>query len=141
MAGGLEVFGVLEVVVASEEEEGVEGVEAALLGTVGSDGGAREGILGAEPELVVGLDHPVQLPSDRVLPKHREGVHLPVNWTPIEGHSRKGLCEGLPLSTDRRKKRKSGLWMSDLRILDPIRSCQLFGKAGGMLGCGCWMNP
>ena len=75
-ARGLDEVGVLEVVVLRQEDGGGERVGAAgLLGCEGGGGGGREGVVGAEVDLVAGEDDLVQLVAGGVVAEHGEGIH------------------------------------------------------------------
>lgn len=60
----LKVLGVLDMVILYVIDEGFDSVKIALLGPVSCLGGAREGIIGGETELVVDSDDFIELASD-----------------------------------------------------------------------------
>ena len=75
-ARGLDEVGVLEVVVLREEDGGGERVGAVgLLGGEGGGGVGREGVVGAEEDVVAGEDDLVQLVAGGVVAEHGEGIH------------------------------------------------------------------
>ena len=75
-ARGLDEVGVLEVVVLREEDGGGERVGAVgLLGGEGGGGVGREGVVGAEEDVVAGEDDLVQLIAGGVVAEHGEGIH------------------------------------------------------------------
>lgn len=74
-AGVLEVVGVLGVVVLDVVDKGFESVEVALLGAEGGRGGAREGVVGTEPELVVDSGDLLEVAADGEVAQGRERVH------------------------------------------------------------------
>lgn len=73
--GAKEIVGVFEVVVSNEEEEGLEGVEVALLGAVGSLGGVGEGVVGTEPEFITDVEDLVEVAMRGEVAECGERVH------------------------------------------------------------------
>jgi hypothetical protein len=75
LSSGLEVVGVLQLVVAQEEKKRVQCVVAAVPGAESGGGTAEEGVVGSEVEFAVGLGYSVQFAMDGELAVSRRTVN------------------------------------------------------------------